>query len=115
MRFHLLVFVMLPCVALAQQPGTPPEMVLLPRPLAEQALAWIATPNPTNAVMLYASFAACLNDNPHNGVATRSGQDQCQMVTDALAARDKEIADLKKQIADLKPPAPQASAAEPGK
>jgi hypothetical protein len=99
------------------QPGQPPqppvEMVMLPRPVAEQALQWLAAPNPNNAVMLYATFSACLNDNPKGGVAMRMGQDQCPTVSDALAARDKEIADLKKQIADLKP-APVASA-EPGK
>lgn len=96
--------------ALAQQAA---EMVLLPRPIAEKALEWIAAPNANNAVMLYASFAACLNDNPHNGVTARSGQDQCPAVSDAVAAREKEIADLKKQISDMKP-APVASA-EPGK
>ena len=107
---RLLPLLFLATPAMAQQP---PEMVLIPRPVAEQALQWIATPNAANAVMLYAAFSACMRNNPHQGVTTRAGGDDCPTVTDAIAARDKEIADLKKQIADLK--LAVVSQTEPGK
>ena len=79
MRFWLLVFVMLPCVALAQSPQqpAPPGMV-----------AW---------KLMYDNAAL----REQNAVAT------------ALECRDQKDA-LTKQLADLKAPAPVASA-EPGK
>ncbi len=97
-----------PIAASAQPAPQPPEMVLLPRMTAEAARDWIATPNAGNAVQLYALLSACLDDNPNQGRLVRMGADRCQPVTDAIAARDKEIADLKKQIEDAKkPPAPE--------
>lgn len=90
MRGIALVFFLFPIVVMAAEP-TPtspaPEMVLLPRALAEAATQWIAQPNASNAVQLYAALTACISDNPQNGVVMRSGVDQCQIVTQALAAR----------------------------
>jgi hypothetical protein len=83
-------------------------MVLLPRSLAEAAVQWIAAPNAGNAVQLYDSLAACLADNPHDGVTWRMGQDQCSGVTEALAAQAKALADAK--VAPTEP-APTAAPA----
>ena len=66
----------------------PPEMVLLPRNLAEAAAQWIATPDAATAVRIYATLQACLADNPVNGRVQRMGQDQCPAVTAALAERE---------------------------
>jgi hypothetical protein len=88
--------------AMAQQPTAKPEMVLIPRVVAEEAASWIRHPDINTHIDLYAAIGACLADNPHDGVLRRMGADQCQSVTDAIAARDKEIADLKKQVDDLK-------------
>lgn len=105
----LLAALLLAPLAAAAQPA--PEMVLLPRQVAEAARDWIATPNAGNAVQLYALLSACLDDNPKDGRLVRMGADRCQPVTDAIAARDKEIADLKKQLDDAKkPPAPETHA-----
>lgn len=88
-----------PVVAHAQ-PAQKPEMVLLPRALAEAAAQWIATPNAGNAVQIYAGLAACIADNPVNGVVRRTGADQCPAVTQALEAK--------------KPAPPHPAAAAPG-
>lgn len=74
--------------ALAQTP-LKPDVVLLPKALAEAATNWIASPDPTVAVKLYGSLIACLNNNPHNGVTVHNGQDQCPIVTSALAELTK--------------------------
>ena len=77
------------------------EMVVIPRELVVADADWIASPNATTAVKLYSLTLACLNDNPHNGMLARTGQDRCQPVTKALAERDEEITNLKKQVTDL--------------
>ena len=85
--------------ALAQAPATtpqPPEMVLMPRAQIEAMLNWMAQPDPTTAIRLASVVTACLANNPQGGVVRRSGPDQCPVVTEALAARDKQIADLTK-------------------
>ena len=85
--------------ALAQAPATtpqPPEMVLMPRAQIEAVLNWMAQPDPTTAIRLASVVTACLANNPQGGVVRRSGPDQCPVVTEALAARDKQIADLTK-------------------
>ena len=87
--------------AMAQ--GAPPDVVLLPRAVAQAAMQWVMAPDPTNAVRIYAALQACMQNNPHDGVTTRMGPDQCPEVTEALAARNKEIADLKKQLSDKAP------------
>lgn len=99
-RLALIVWcLMLPSLAWAQDP----EMVLLPRNLAQAAVQWMAQPDPTIAVNLHALLFACIQDNPTGGSTVHTGQDQCPAVTSALAARDKEISDLKKQIEVAKP------------
>lgn len=106
MKRLILASLLLTTPAFAQQPPAP-EMVLLPRSVAETAAQWIASPNAGNAVQLYAALTACISDNPHGGVTTHMGQDQCGAVTAALAARDKEIADLKAAAKPADPsPAP---------
>lgn len=90
--------------AFAQPPPAAPEMVLLPRILAETAAQWIGAPDATTAVRVFAALQACLADNPQGGRLVRQGQDQCPAVTAALAARDKELADAK--AAAAKPAAP---------
>lgn len=82
---------MIPVCAAAQKPDT----VMLPRDVAQSAMAWIATPDPTVAVRLFSALQACIQNNPTDGKMVRQGTDQCPAVTDALAARDKEISDLK--------------------
>jgi len=84
-----------PFAAQAQPQPPKPEMVLLPRQVAEAAAQWIAQPNAGNAVQLYAALTACIADNPHGGVTTHMGADQCAAVTEALAAQAKELADAK--------------------
>ena len=79
-----------------------PDVVLIPRDVAQMALNWIAAPDPTVAVRLYSALQACIQDNPHNGAVSRMGSDQCPVVTQAIEARTKEIADLQKQLADAK-------------
>ncbi len=85
--------------AFAQAPAAPPqppEMVLMPRAQVEAMLNWMAQPDPTTAIRLASVVTACLANNPQGGVVRRSGPDQCPVVTEALAARDKQIADLTK-------------------
>lgn len=88
-RFILTATLLTAAPAFAQQPAPHPDLVLLPRATAEAALAWIATPNPVNAVRLYAELAACLADNPVNGRVARQARDHCPAVTAALAERHK--------------------------
>ncbi len=110
MRIGLVtVMVLLSAIAHAQKP----EMVLLPRILATAAAGWIAEPNAGNAVKMYEAMVACLANNPTNGVIQRMGQDACPAVTAAIEERDKEIADLKKQLdaAKKSPPVADASPA----
>lgn len=76
-------------------------MVLIPRSVAETALNWISQPDAAVAVKLYAAFSACIADNPTGGVMTRSGPDQCGIVTEAIDARDKELATLHAKVAEL--------------
>lgn len=90
--------------AAAQQSLPKPDVVLLPRDVAQSAMAWIATPDPTVAVRLFSALQACVGNNPQDGRVVRQGQDQCPVVTEALAARDKEIEDLKRQLAEAKKP-----------
>lgn len=97
MKRLLLAFLFLPTVAYAQQPQKPP-MVLMPLAVVQAAAAWVRSPDATNAVNLFAALQACAQDNPINGVVSRVGPDQCPEVTQAIAERDKEIADLKAQI-----------------
>jgi hypothetical protein len=86
---------LLPVTAVAQTlqggaaPATQeaPDMILVPRGIAEGALAWIARPDPLTAVQLYATLSACIRDNPHGGVTIKMGPDQCPVVTAALAAQ----------------------------
>lgn len=92
----------LPVAAMAQP--APQDVVVLPRDVAQAALGWIGTPDPMTAVRLYVALNACLNNNPHGGVTTRMGPDQCPSVTQALADRDKQIADLRKQLDAAKKP-----------
>lgn len=106
MKQALLVsLLLLPVAAVAQvaQPGpsAKPEMVLIPRSVAETAANWIAQPDAAVAVKLYAAFSACIADNPAGGVMTRSGQDQCSIVSEAIDARDKELAALHAKVAEL--------------
>src|SRR6185312_11029033 len=95
-RLILAAFLVAPFAAQAQQQPQKPEMVLLPRQVAEAAAQWIAQPNAGNAVQLYAAMTACIADNPSSGVVRHVGPDQCPAVTEALAAREKELADAKK-------------------
>lgn len=100
-----IVFVLLigiPVSAVAQQP---PEMALMPRQLVEMAAGWIAHPDATTAVQLYAGLQACLADNPTNGVVRRTGVDECPVVTQALAARDA----AQKKAVDEAAPEPKAA------
>lgn len=98
--------------ALAQQAAQ--EMVLIPRTVAEAALEQIHHPNLMNNIDVYAAMAACISDNPHDGRTTRMGQDQCSVVTDAIAARDKQIADLTKERDAAKSSAAPSSATQTG-
>jgi len=84
-------------------PSTPqaPEMVLMPRQLIEQAASWIAQPDSTIAVKLYAALGACLKDNPSQGIISNQGNDACKIVSDAIAARNQEIKNLEDQIKTL--------------
>ena len=82
-----------PFAAYAQP--APIDMVLMPRALVEDAANWVKAPDPRSAVLIWMSLVACINDNPHNGPNVRVGADQCPAVTQAIAARDKELADLK--------------------
>lgn len=112
MKRLLFAFLLLPVAAAAQiaQPTAKPDMVLLPREVATAAANWIAQPDAATAVKLYAALSACINDNPSGGAVTRMGQDQCAVVTDALAARDKEMADLRAKLAEATKPAAQPPA-----
>jgi hypothetical protein len=92
-------------LAMAQPAPTEPEMVLIPRSVAETALNWIATPDPLTAVRLFGSLSACINDNPKDGVVMRNGRDGCPAVTDALAKQAKELADAKTANPPASPPA----------
>lgn len=112
MRRPLLPLLLLPLAAHAQPAPQQPEMVLLPRQLAETAAQWISAPDATTAVRIFAALQACLADNPQGGRLTRQGQDQCPAVTAALAARDKELADAKAAAAKS---AEAPKAAEPTK
>lgn len=107
MRLPIVLSVLLlPAIAHGQgAPSQKSDVILLPRAVAEAAEQWIAQPNPNNAVQLYAILSACISNNPRDGVVVRMGPDQCQPVTDAIAARDKEVADLRKRVADTKTPA----------
>jgi hypothetical protein len=93
--------------ALAQT--APPEMVTIPRVIAEAAVEQIHHPDPRNNIDVLVTLQACLADNPQNGRLVRMGPDQCSSVTDALTARDKALSDAQatiatrdKTIADMK-------------
>ena len=90
----LAALLLAPLAAQAQQPK--PDMVLLPRTLAEAAAQWMQQPDPTSAIRIYAALLACLADNPVNGRVVRQGADQCPAVTAALAERDKALAGAQK-------------------
>jgi hypothetical protein len=105
MRRLILVLSLVPTLAFAQAsaPQPPqPDLILLPRQLAESAMQWIAAPNATDAVQLFALLQACLADNPVGGLVRRSGPDQCPQVTQALAAQSRGLADAKKAAAKPK-------------
>ena len=89
---------LLPLTALAQQPPPRSDVILLPRDVALAAMNWIAQPEAANAVKLYAALSACINDNPVNGMLTQTGADQCPEVTAAIAARAKELTDLRSKV-----------------
>lgn len=94
MRLPVIVAALLITIpALAQT--APPEMVTIPRVVAEAAVEQIHHPDPRTNIDVLVTLQACLADNPQNGRLVRMGPDQCSSVTDALAARDKTIADLK--------------------
>jgi len=102
MRSLILALSLVPTLAVAQAPAMQspqPDMVLLPRWLAETAAQWIAAPNATDAVQLFIALQACLADNPIAGVTHREGPDQCPAVTRALAAQAQGLADAKKPAA----------------
>lgn len=98
--FFAVALLLAPWVAAAQQKS--PEMVLIPLPVAEAVANWIVAPDATNAVRLFSALQACIKNNPIGGVTTRIGPDQCPEVTEAIAARGKQIADLQKQLTDAK-------------
>jgi hypothetical protein len=91
-----LIFLLAVAPASAAAQSAPPEMVLMPRVLVQAALNWIAQPDPVVAVKLFAQLNACLQDNVQD--APRTLPDQCAPVTEALAAREKELADLRAQV-----------------
>jgi len=93
---------LLPLTAAAQQPPRS-DVILLPREVALAAMNWIAQPEAANAVKLYAALSACINDNPVNGMLTQTGADQCPEVTAAIAARAKELTDLRSKVVTPKP------------
>lgn len=112
MKHVVIAALLLLPVAAATQPALAqkPDMVLLPREVAAAAANWIAQPDAATAVKLYAALSACINDNPSGGAVTRMGQDQCAVVTDAIATRDKELADLRAKLAEATKPAAQPPA-----
>jgi hypothetical protein len=100
-----------PLAAYAQTPAPAPkpDMILLPRESVAavvQQMQAIGTLSPElmkPAVLQdLRQMVACANDNPVDGRLVRQGPDQCQPVTDALKARDDEIAGLNKQVADAR-------------
>lgn len=97
--------------ALAQTAPQIPEMVLMPRWLADNAANQIHHPDPRTNIDTLVLIQACEADNPQDGKITRMGEDQCPWVTNALAARDKALSDAQatiaardKTIADLNAP-----------
>lgn len=99
MKRLVLIFLLLAVPAIADERH---EVVLIRHDVALAAMNWIAEPTAANAVKLYAVLQACIDDNPNNGAVTRKGgPDQCPEVTQAIAERDRELADLRKQLADL--------------
>lgn len=100
--FLAAILALAPSFAVAQASPPPAvEMVLIPQPLAQAALNWIVSPNADSAVKVFLALGACLNDNLQGGVLRRIGPDQCEDVTRAIEARNKETADDKAKIADL--------------
>ncbi len=99
----------LPIAASAQQPPAKPDVVLIPRDIANAAVLLanaVATLDPKYVTptmqTVFSTLDACLKDNPVNGgLPPRIGPDQCPSVTEALDARTKEIADLHAKIAEL--------------
>lgn len=104
MRLTIALLPAIPAAAVAEQPLPKPDVVIIPRVAVQAAMNWIATPDPTNAVRLYSALQACLQDNPIDGRVSRMGPDQCPEVTEAIAARDKEIADLRQLNGKTKEP-----------
>lgn len=100
---------LLPIAGSAQQPPAKPDVILLPREVAVAAMNWIAQPDASNAVKLYAALSACISDNPVNGMLSRTGADQCPEITAAIEARGKELADLRAKATE-KPAAPAVPA-----
>lgn len=94
-----LAILLFPAAALAQPAPQKPDLVLIPRDMAQMAANWITQPDPTIAVKLYAALTACIQDNPNNGSVMRVGPDQCPSVTAEIAERDKQIADLTAKLA----------------
>jgi hypothetical protein len=111
-----------PLAAYAQTPAPAPkpDMALLPREVVMGLLQRLQSigdlhPELITATVQQAAQAAmaCLNDNPVGGRLVRQGPDQCPVVTEALAAQEKELADAK--AAASKPEPAPAAAAPPTK
>ena len=114
------LFVTLALPALARAADAPkPDMALLPRAAVESAIRdvqAIATLHPdlaTPAVQeAFGALAACLADNPVQGRLERRGADQCPAVTEALAERDKALADARKPATQPQTNEPPVAKAE---
>jgi hypothetical protein len=88
-RLTILLVLLLPCAASAQPA---PDMVLLPRTLAEAVRTWIGHPDATTAVQLYAALEACEAAN----AAHPPARDDCPAVTAALRAQRDAVAEARK-------------------
>lgn len=100
MRFPaILAALLIATPALAQT--APPEMVTIPRDVAQAAANQIHHPDPMNNVDVLVVLQSCMADNPVGGRLVRMGPDQCSSVTDALGARDKALSDAQATISTL--------------
>lgn len=95
---------LLPAIAAAQTPGQSSDKAqldLIPHEIVAAAAGWILQPDAASAVKLWLLLNACAQDNPSpSGVITRAGPDQCGAVTEKIAERDKELADLNAKITE---------------
>jgi len=93
-----------------------PDVVVIPRALValiRQAILHPHSADVGDILAVVQQFAACVDDNPLNGLVRRAGQDQCPEVTSALAARDKELAAARKTVEKAVQPAPPAPSQPP--